>query len=431
MNGQILNISYGMPYYPEYFNKILHNLFYSGIIQGTFTFSNTSVTVSDLSFLIHPENKSDIIVRIDTMKSFTKTKNSPTDNILIARYRWENANKGAEFLFIESSMKLDNDIILIGLNLDSVGNIIELNYDVQDIARIKLIDINTSFPHIKTLDGYEIGNEDGKIPLKNVILNKNLNSQYLNGKELDQFIVSKQLPTIEETNGLDTITYSTIPSWMNSEAVDSGEGVTSEFLNNQKVQPQDGSTIPGNNNQIPIANTILQKNLNIQYLNGAKDDTLSKLTHGHNLDDITDGGSPSLPDYYKIIGVKNNLISSDSIKDNDIGYEKISKYAYDATMNINYTPIFETGTVTLTGVSAGTITFSRNIRNARIFLQPIYSGATAGYEKRTCRIYSVTTTSASVKQMGSILLSGSNYIRNDAGDTGSRVYSYLIIGEAM
>ena len=433
MTNQILNNSYKCPLSSENLNKILYNLFNPGVINGTFSFTPTIVTISELSFLIYPQNKPDILVRIDTTEEFSLTKNSSTDNLLIARYRFENENQGAEFLFVDSTTKLENDIILVGLVLDSDGNIVELDEDLQNRPGIKLIDKDTVFPLVRTLDGYAPGNSADQIPINNGILNENLNAQYVNGKEIEDLVVSKELPTTSNSNGVDIITYPELPSWMDSQKVDEGDGVTSEFLQSQKIQPQDGITAPGNNNQIAVATGVLQINLNSQYLNGKLEGEFTKTNHSHALDDINDGGTLPTPIYYKILGIKSNMVSEDSIEINDIGYSKLSKYAYDQTMNINYTPIYETGTVTLSGLTPQTITFSRTMRNARVFLQPIYpsAGMTNGYEKRICRISSLSTTSVVVTQMAATKLSTANYVRDNTIDTVSRVYHYFIIGEKL
>ena len=85
-NGtQILNIHYRQEFAPDILNKIFYRLFTAGVIEGTFEFGVESVTISAVSFLINPQNQSDLVVRIDTTEPITIKNTSPTNAYLIAK----------------------------------------------------------------------------------------------------------------------------------------------------------------------------------------------------------------------------------------------------------------------------------------------------------------------------------------------------------
>lgn len=434
-NNQILNISYHQSLSPEELNKIFYNLFTPGVIEGIFKFTTNTVTITSVAFLIHPQNKQEILVRIDTTDPITLTNNASVNTYLVARYRWENANIGAEFLFVNDATIIASDVILVGLTIDTNGLITALDYDVQERAKLKVIQKNTAYPLISKLDGYVVGHNSNEIPVSDGVLNTNLNAQLFDTKEISQYAVSKELPVITTNeDGTENITYPILPTWMNSDAIDAGEGITSEFIMGQKIQPQDGSTEPGPSNQIPVANTVLQKNLNSEFLSGHLENEYSKTTHKHNLDEIIDNGNPSIPNYYKVGAVVNNFATADSIEDDDIDYTKVAALAYDSTIGVWYKSVFETGTILLTDNHPTTVTFQRPMKNTRIILQRAPASTetvAAGAEKRTCRITSLTNTGFKVKQMGSIIKSGVNYLRSDVADAVTNQYYWFCVGEKV
>ena len=434
-NNHVLNVGYHQSFDPAALNKIFYSLFTAGVIEGTFTFTSNTVTISSVSFLIQPQNQTDLLVRIDTTEPITTTNNSSSNIYLVARYRWENENVGADFLFVDNSTIVGTDVILVGLTIDTNGNISSLNYDVQEQARLKVIQQKTAFPLISKVDGYAVGHENNTIPVSDGVINTNLNAQYLNGKEISQYVVSKQLPII--TTGSDEIeilTMPTLPDWMDSEAVDLGKGVTAEILQGQKIQPQDGTTEPGLFNQIPVANMVLQKNLNTEFLGGHLEAEFSKNPHQHTLDDILDDGNISVPNYYRIVAVKSNLATADSIEEDDIDFTKVGLLSYDATIGNWGSPIYETGTVILTGVTEQSVSFHRTggIKNARVILQRALVSAepAAGTEKRMTKITEITNSGFKCQQLGSIIKSGSDYKRTDASDAAANQYFYFCIGRA-
>jgi hypothetical protein len=431
---QVLNIHYRQELAPDVLNKIFYKVFTAGVIEGTFEFGLDSVTISSVSFLIAPQNQSDLLVRIDTTEPITIKNTSPTNVYLTARYRWENENTGAEFLFADDSTIVETDVILVGLVLDEDGKISSLDYDVQERAKLKLIQTNTAFPLISKLDGYGVGHDYGQIPVSDGILNSSLNAQYFNGKEVTKFAVSKQLPQIVTGGDIATIIEPTLPEWMDGVAVGKGEGVTAEFVMDKKVQPQDGTTKPGTQNQIPVANTVLQKDLNIEFLGGHLHTEFAKTTHSHSLDEIFDNGNPSAPNYIRILAVKNNLATGDSIEEDDIEYTNVDMIAYDPTISNRFQPVYETGDFDLAGAVEGTVTFQRPMKNARIILQRAPKSietVVAGAEKRTARITEITNAGFKAKQMGSIIKSGATYIRTDASDAAANQYYWFAIGEKV
>ena len=442
-NTQILNVHYRQELTADNLNKIFYKLFTAGVIEGSFAFTSNTVTISSVVFLIHPQNQTDLLVRIDTTVPITITNTSTTNTYLVARYRWENANIGAEFLFMDDINITETDVILVGLVIDTNGKIIMLNYDTQERARINTIQTDTVFPLVSMLDGYRVGHVQDTIPISDGELNETLNAEYFNGKQIEEYAVSKERPII--TTDIDTleetITYPEYPEWMDTDAVDMGEGVTAEYLGGYKIQPQDGTTKPGLKNKIPIANTILQKELSAEYLQSYKAAAFAKVGHRHNLDNILDGGNISVPNYYRAVGVANNTITADSIMEDDIEYRQVEGFAYDSTIGNNYQPVYETGSFTLTGLGEGYIAFTRNMRNARVIIQrvPASEVLAIGGEKRTARIMDITGYSGfTAKQMGSI-------VRNDAisiipssyenADTAENVkdnnYYFFAVGEAV
>jgi hypothetical protein len=428
---QVLNIHYKQEFATDILNKIFYKLFTAGVIAGSFETGLDSVTISSVSFLIHPQNQSDLLVRIDTTIPITVKNTSPTNTYLIARYRWENANVGAEFLFVDDSTIVETDVILVGLVLDEDGRISELDYDQQERARLKLIQTTTAFPLISMLDGYKAGHGYKEIPISDGVLNESLNAQYFNSKEVTQYAVAKELPRLDSTGDTTVIITPTYPTWMNSQAVDKGEGITSEYVVDKKIQPQDGTTRPGTQNQIPVANTVLQKDLNAEFVGGHLHTEFAKTTHSHSLDEILDNGNPSAPNYLRIYAIRSNQATGDSIAEDDIEYTNFDRIAYDPTISNRYQPIFETGIISLTGATELTVTYQRTIKNARIIIQRVpASGETVvdGEEKRTTRITDSTNAGFKVRQFGAIEKSGSNYIRSNT-DLKTNQYYYFVIGE--
>ena len=443
-NTQILNIHYRQELTPDALNKIFYSLFTPGVIEGNFSFvsGSNSVTISSVSFLIHPQNQTDILVRIDTTEAITLTKTSPNNIYLIARYRWENANQGAEFLFVDDNNIVSSDVILIGLILDKNGKITALDYDTQERARLKAIQKDTNFPLIATLDGFSVGHEFDNIPISDGVINNNLNAEYFDGKDATQFAVSKELPIEvavrgEEGSAEITTFYPTYPSWMNTSAVDLGEGVTAEYVMGQGIQPQDGITIPSDTNKIPVANGVLQRDLNAEFLDGYSNTDFAKATHTHTLDELIEGGTSG---YYPILGVVGNLATSDSIEDNSIDYTKVERIAYDTTTRNKYQPIYETGSLLLSGYGETYVPFANgSINDARIILQKAPAAGEAslgvsGTEKRTARITEIGISGFKAKQMGCILqnpLLPTDYVRLDSDDAGNNQYYYFCIGNKV
>jgi hypothetical protein len=81
------------------------------------------------------------------------------------------------------------------------------------------------------------------------------------------------------------------------------------------------------------------------------------------------------------------------------------------------------------------VSFTRQMKNARVFLQRVPAvgeGAiAAGLEKRYAKVTAITNTGFRVSQMGSIVKSGSDYKRIDASDAGANQYYYFVIGETV
>lgn len=434
-NTHVLNVSYQQPLTPEVLNKIPHALFTDGVIEGAFTFAPKSVTISSVSFLIHPQNKTDILVRIDTTEPIIVENTSSANLYLVARYRWENANVGADFLFVDSITSVESDVILVGLVLDETGNIVGLDYDVQERAKLKTIQEDTDFPLILKLDGYKVGHGSGYIPISDGDLNETLNAQYFKDKDITLYAVSKEAETItinEETSE-EIITLPTYPDWMDTAAVDRGEGITAEYALSYGIQPQDGTTAPDRLDRIPIANTILQKSLTAQFLNGYEHNIFAKTTHLHTLDDILDDGNISAPWYYRVVGVIGGAVTASSIEEDDIDYRQVEMLAYDTKTYVRYQPIYESGMLELTGFTPATITFARAINNARVILQLAPTTTpTVGAEKRAASVYDITTASFKAKQMGSIIQSGgTNYVRSNAQNAVTNQYYYFVVGEAI
>lgn len=434
--SQVLNIHYRQALEPDTLNKIFHQLFTPGVIDGTFTFTPTSVTISSVSFLIHPQNQPDIIVRIDTTESVTLSTTASANTYLIARYRWENANHGADLMFIDDTNIVETDVILVGLVLDTNGRIRYLDYDVQERARLNLIQLDTIYPLVSMLDGYRVGHSGNKIPISDGELNEGLNAEYWNGKEIVDVIVSKELPEelTSELGDIEEIIYPEYPEWMDTDAVDAGEGVTAEYVGGYKMQPQDGTTRPKKRNKIPAANTILQKDLNAEYIQGYPISKFAKVGHQHSLDDILDDGNPSDPTYYRVLGVDGSAITADSIESDDIDYRQVEWLGYDSTTGNRFQPVYETGEFTLTATTAEYQPFSRLIRNARVILQraPGTEVLASGGEKRTARIVAVNGTSGfTAKQMGSIVKSGTEYKYEFDEKTKVNQYFYLAVGEIV
>lgn len=439
-NTQILNIHYGQEMTSDILNKIFYSIFTAGVIEGDFSFTSgaTAVTISSVSFLIHPQNQPELLVRIDNTEPITLTNTSPSSVYLIARYRWENENTGAEFIFIDDANIVETDVILIGLIIDDSNKIIALDYNVQERARVKAIQKDTLYPLISQLDGYRVGHDEDKIPVSDGMVNESLNAQYLNGKEVTTYAVSKEKNIIsyDETSFQEIVEVPTYPEWMNVDAVNKGEGVTAEFLNDYKIQPQDGITLPDLYDKIPVANTIIQKELNAGLLNGYRSDSFAKEGHTHTLDELIEGSG-----YYNVEGMSGtNQAGKDSIEEDDITYREVAPLAYDKSVGQKYSPIYETGYIVLKGYAPTSVTFANasdlGINNARVFLQRIPASGevaetTPGVEKRTARIMSVTTQGFVAQQMGSIKKNGSDYMMDDVLDADDNTYYYFLIGKKI
>ncbi|MFA5030961.1 MAG: hypothetical protein WC495_05230 [Patescibacteria group bacterium] len=439
-NTQVLNIHYNQRLASDVLNKIFYTLFTAGVIEATLSTNANIITIESVSFLIHPQNQPDILVRIDTTLPISITNNSPSNSYLIARYRWENENTGAEFIFTDDANIVGTDVILAGLILDNTGNILVLNYDEQERARLKVIQKDTVFPLISMLDGYRVGHEEDEIPVSDGVLNVNLNAEYFNGKKITEYAVAKEAPIVfyNETSFEEVIETPTYPSWMDVEAVDKGEGITAQYLNDYSIQPQDGTTYPDLTDRIPVANTILQKELNAGMLEGYDSTKFAKEGHTHTLDELTEGSG-----YFNVEGMSGtNQAGPTSIEEADITYREITPLAYDKSVEQKYSPIYETGTLTLKGYTPASVVFSNalfgglGINNPRIILQRVPAAGesaetTASLGKRIARIMTVSETGFTAQQMGSILEDSGDYIRSDAIDEDANQYYYFVIGEKI
>jgi hypothetical protein len=272
------------------------------------------------------------------------------------------------------------------------------------------------------VDGYPIGNISGYIPLSNGILNEGLVAHEISGDDVFQFIVSKASIVLDDLGGVSPDQPIT-PSFLDVNAIDMGSGVIAEFVNGYKIQPQDGSGIPSLTDKLPLSNNILQKELNAEKLDGYKSTDYALITHDHTLDELTVGSG------VKIKNIVREQITSESIADDSISYQQIDKIAYDRTVGMNYTPVFESGEFNLSGFVGKQINFTRNIKDPRIFLNPVLStSATSGYEKRTAYLKNPTASGFSAIQFGSIVYDGVSGYSDDANDLTVRTYEWWVIG---
>lgn len=427
MKNQHLTFNFDQPFTSENLNKILYNLFNPGVLNISYSFNGNSITINELSFLIKPINKDDILLQVNTTKTFTKSKEFTYDDLFIARYQFENNNiLGVEFRYINSNNKLPNDIIILSLILDLNGKIIDIDNSKQSRANINLIDVNTIFPLTKYLDGYFVGNNSNQIPIANDNMNEDLNVEFIENNSIDKYIVSKKSEIVQFPNSFDIQDYSMIETlpmdYLDGNEIDLAIHVISEYINGKKIQPQDLS-LPDEESQIPIANNILQRNLNAQMLSGLLSSNISQREHSHDLKKIEDGLV-----YKKVKYLENQLISNKSIEEDGISFNKIDNIAYDTYSKQNFTPIYETGYFTLSGDTFKNILFSRYIKNAKIFLQKIGEVDVEEKEKRSAYIYDITESGFYVNQFSGIKLNGNDYIRYDA-DVNINTYHYFVIGE--
>lgn len=338
--NQNINYNYQMDVDSKYLNKLFYNIITPGIlydgdnhenfkITSTTSINGNTITVNPISFMITPKNRPDILVKIDTTKCFTKTyeidtdttsttivngnckttTNTNTTNIkLIARYIWSNENDNvAEFLFTFNP--LDTDLILCEIIDD------KLSFNNQTVSRLQLIKPNATFDDADTLDCYSPGNSSGDIPINNKVFSENLNIDTLQLYPFGTFAINDE--TLQDN-------------------------LVTEQLNGHTIQPQDGSTIPGSNNDIPVSNGILQKDLNAQYLNGKDADYYLNQVHTHDMDDLINN------DFVKVENVNSSgELTYKSLASDDIGVDKLSGIGYDTTSGTTYKLSTLTGKLTL------------------------------------------------------------------------------------
>jgi hypothetical protein len=435
-NTQVLNVHYRQELTPDNLNKMYYQLFAHGVIHAEFFHTATTITISSLGFLIHPQNQSDLLVRIDITEPVTISTTASINTYLVARYRWENANRGAEFFLTDDANIGSTDVILVGLRIDELGNILGLDYDVQERAHLRLITTTTEYPLVSMLDGYGVGHAENNIPISDGVLNENLNAEYWADREITDVIVSKQKEDLDYFNvdevdlAEDPITY---PDWMDTDAVDLGEGATAEYVSGYKIQPQDGATRPNKVDKVPVANTLLQRDLNAERLGGYTQSKFAKDGHTHDLDEILDDPNPSDPNYYRALGIEGGLATADSIQPEEIDYRKLEWLGYDSTTGNKYQPVYETGEIILQGSIRTYQPFSRLLRNARVFLQrsPGTENLADGGEKRAARVNVMGTSGFNARQMGPIVKNGTTYEYSELEDYKMNRYVYLAIGEVI
>ena len=412
---QILNVHYGTDMSSRYLNSTFFKVFLPGILfdgedHNSFSFENNIITIRELSLYITPRNIPENILKVDTTLEFTKKWFPAYNKIFIARFEWHNdQNDSVVFLFVEKAEEFD--IILFELALNDETDEYELNFDNQTIAELTLINPYASYTDADFLDCYTNGNEADHIPLNNSVLNENLNAEMINGISFSNFAVNDN--TLQEN-------------------------LVTQYLQEFGIQPQDGLTIPGTTNQLPISNGILQVNLNCQYINGKELDYFTSDEHTHYYSQIDDSNDFTKADYVS----DNHKLTSNSIKSDDISFTKLAPFAYDVVEGATFVPVVETGTVELTDSIEATVTFVRDIKNVRIFLQKLWGNIIVDeikpYSERTAFIYEIGIDGFKVRQFPPFFIDdaqpiGSNYaiVNGPEEEIGGRTVTYSYIWVAV
>ena len=192
-----------------------------------------------------------------------------------------------------------------------------------------LIGTNPDYIGAQSGTHWHVGNASGNIPRSNSTMNVNLNAQYLKG-----ITASNSANSIGLKN--DILSRNTVAArlFLNGFEYAIGKsGITSYtgFSGYTGISGWGGvSGYSAYSGYIPINNSVLQTNLNVEYLGGYKVADFTPIGHTHNLDEINDGTT-----YARVIKVDTDgLITSDGIYDGALEYRHqstVTPFRYDST----------------------------------------------------------------------------------------------------
>jgi hypothetical protein len=372
--SQIINFNFVNTFVAENMNKILYSTFTPGVLTADFTILppglygpsiSTSILIESLSMLIRP-NEKDFLVKVDYMEDITVSPvlATPTVNYLVARMEWTEPVDGFDYdtdnlvdiLFVaEDDYDSDYDVLLAKIKFAVLGGVLEVNTDDQTRVYLNGNCINydtvqwsgvsgwsgpsgySGYSGPRTLVGSDSifmglagwtgvsgeynsddpdierypGNADGDIPLSNGIMNVNLNAEFLNGYTAgneDRNIGVKNGTLCENMVGV-RLFLSGIDYALGKSGV-SGYSAFSGYTGISGWSDASGYSAYGSG-YIPLNNSVLQANLNAEFLDGYRLSDFSASGHTHSYDDILDGYS-----YKKIAGIaKDGLAKSKAIAD--------------------------------------------------------------------------------------------------------------------
>ena len=354
----------------NYQNKLLYNIFTKGVIPETGTLtvvdSNGDVSVQGsqvkiplgFSFFISPNNRNASnsviktnfaslstleqsilekqILKCDVIKDFYVIPSSDLSGLLggylIAEFNYlEFSDLPVEFSIV-ATKPIDNRVILGYVN-KSGAYIGSIDINEQDIS-----ELSSNIPYEMNVDrvgGYHAGNASGTIPISNGSMCSGLNTEMVNGYS----------------------GYQVAEKWQ------SNSGLNVEYISDEfSIFHQPGNSL-GN---IPLSNTVMNVNLNSEFLGSSGYTVLAKSNHIHSLDYITDG-----PSFKKPLEVNvSHHLTNDSFKDGAFTKEKIGDECFFARNDdTGGKPTIITGQVTLTA-NYSTIAFTPKHPANEIFAYP-------------------------------------------------------------
>jgi len=234
---------------------------------------------------------------------------------LVAEYNYlEFADLPVEFSVLTEAIKpSDNKVVLGEIAGDPINGYIQtistIQQDITQLSSNIFYEMN-----VDRVDGYHAGNESGYIPISNSGVCYGLNAEMINGYS----------------------GYEAAEKWTQNLGLNA-EYIADEF--GRYYQPGNTSV------KIPLSNTLMNRDLNAEFVGGSGYTTLESAKHTHSLDNITDG-----PTFKKPLNVNiNQHLTHDSFKNRAITKDKIHNECFFARNDdLGGKPMIVTGQETLT-----------------------------------------------------------------------------------
>ena len=184
-----------------------------------------------------------------------------------------------------------------------------INYDTIQRENVRTLSATNSSLISDGVTNRTVGNSSGNIPLSNFTLNVNLNSELLSG------ITAGNEPNSLAVKNL-ILSKNSIAARLFLGSYEYAIGRSGIISYSECLGYSGLSGFSSYSGYIPISNTVLQEDLNAEFLGGYKLDEFSDINHSHVLDEIVDGTT-----YGRILWVDTDgLVTTDGIYDESLQY---------------------------------------------------------------------------------------------------------------